>query len=201
MKFSHSSSDIRQLCPPRSQQTDICSWINPSSEPTVLKVQQSNRHSCNQGSTWHFHRTVFNPLSLVPLIYLTWPVCFSPRCATLRTTAATTTLSLIFSNESLKLRTDLLITPGQRHRFYTNDKEFQATFNNRGSARCCPRQENNFLVLNFNFCSSSLQGYGLLLIEEKRITEHRRKYISQWSCVKTKRLFLAIHSKCEPGNY
>lgn len=153
MKFSHSSSDIRQLCPPRSQQTDICSWINPSSEPTVLKVQQSNRHSCNQESTWHFHRTVFNPLSLVPLIYLTWPVCFSPRCATLRTTAATTTLSLIFSNETLKLHTDLLITPGQRHRFYTNVKEFQATFNNRGSARCCPRQENNFLVLNFNFCS------------------------------------------------
>lgn len=42
-------------------------------------------------------------------------------------------------------------------RFYTpTTKNFRPHSNNRGSARCCPIQENNFLVLNFTFCSQVL---------------------------------------------
>lgn len=46
--------------------------------------------------------------------------------------------------KNLKLRADLLIARG--HRFYTQTaKNFRPHSNNKGSARCCPIQENNFL--------------------------------------------------------
>lgn len=79
--------------------------------------------------------------------------------------------------KNLKLRADLLIAQG--HRFYTQTaKNFRPHSNNKGSARCCPIQENNFLGSElYLLLWSPLQGFSFFLIQwkKKKLLEGRRK--------------------------
>lgn len=70
--------------------------------------------------------------------------------------------------KNLKLRADLLIARG--HRFYTQTaKNFRPHSNNKGSARCCPIQENNFLGSElYLLLWSPLQGFSFFLIQWKK---------------------------------
>lgn len=62
--------------------------------------------------------------------------------------------------------------------FTLKPQNSRAHSNNKGSARCCPIQENNFLGLNFTFCSESSPGMLLLFdsLENHTNGKQKRKY-------------------------
>lgn len=157
-KTSHSTPDTRQLPQPGSRKINIVSWINPLNE-RYQRFSMTSGHYCNHfPSTKHFICYNLQPVNLV-LHLLMQPVCLLlrghlrpplPTCSGFETKTSQAPCWLANCQRAMG-----------RHRFYTQaTKNSRPHSNNEGSSRCCPIQENNFLLLNFTLLlSSPLQGY------------------------------------------